>query len=353
MSKKTENSEIYVERFTKLITEKTKRAALFSHAYPDPDSLGSCLAVQWLLYKMYGIESDIFYDGTISHPQNLAMVNLLDIALKPSKDYCVDDYQFVMLLDTIPANAGAGGNKVEFDAVIDHHKENPTGYSGTYINLKAGSCCATIFDLISNLGVSFEKDNDLDARVATSLLVGIANDTEMLMSDDTTEYEFKAWSNLFDFRNPVVMKQIINFKRPTFWVDSKAKAIMDVVIHEGVGVVGMGIIPSKHRDMIADMASEMVTWEDVHTAVAFAMIDGERIEGSVRSTNASISVPALCKELAEKYRGDGGGKLGKGAYRYGLGGAGVDEDDDEETKEATWKLFNEKEKKRIFHKIRK
>jgi nanoRNase/pAp phosphatase (c-di-AMP/oligoRNAs hydrolase) len=353
MSKKVENCENHVERFSSLLTDKIKRAALFAHAYPDPDSLGSCLAIQWLLNKLHGIESDIFYEGSISHPQNLAMVNLLDIALKPSKDYVSENYQITFLLDTVPVNAGIGVQKVDFNVVIDHHKEYPNGHAGLYINLKAGSCCATIFDIISNMGITFEKDSDYDARVATAMLVGIASDTEMLMSDDTTEYEFRAWSSLFDFRSPVLMKQIINFKRPTFWIDSKAKAIMDVVMHDGVGVVGMGIIPSKHRDMIADMASEMVTWEDVHTAVAFAMIDGERIEGSVRSSNASISVPTLCKELAEKYRGDGGGKLGKGAYRYGLGGAGVDEDDDEETKDATWKLFNEKEKKRIFHKIRK
>jgi nanoRNase/pAp phosphatase (c-di-AMP/oligoRNAs hydrolase) len=353
MSKKPENVESYIDRFSGIITNKIKKVALFSHAYPDPDSMGSCLAVQWLLYKSFGIESDIFFDGAISHPQNLAMVNLLDISIKPCKQYDSEHYQANFLLDTIPSNAGINGQKVIFDLVIDHHKEYPNNYNGIFINLKAGSCCATIFDIISNLNVAFDKDNEIDARVATSLLVGIASDTEMLMSDDTTEYEFKAWSSLFDYRNPVAMKQIINFKRPTFWIDSKAKAIMDVVAHDGVGVVGMGIIPSKHRDMIADMASEMVTWEDIHTAIAFAIIDGNRLEGSVRSSNPSISVPSLCKELAEKYRGEGGGKLGKGAYRYDLGGAGVDDDDEEETKTKMWACINEKETKRVIKAIRR
>ena len=122
-------------------------------------------------------------------------------------------------------------------------------------------------------------------------------------------------------------------------------------VEESVGVVGMGIIPSKHRDMIADMADEMVTWEDVNTAIVFAMVDGSRIEGSVRTKASSVSVPTLCQDLAGKH-GKGGGKLGKGAYRYELAGASVDEDEDEDIKRKAWELFENKETKRVFRTIR-
>ena len=100
------------------------------------------------------------------------------------------------------------------------------------------------------------------------------------------------------------------------------------------------------------MADNMVSWEDVNTAVAFAIVDGDRIEGCVRSRNASVMVPQLCKELAGKH-GLGGGKLGKGAYRYSLGGTAFDDEDDEETRNETWKLLNTKENKRILRVVRK
>ena len=90
----------------------------------------------------------------------------------------------------------------------------------------------------------------------------------------------------------------------------------------------------------------MFTWEDVHTTLAFAIVDGDRMDGCVRSQNASLLVPQLCKALGGKH-GAGGGKLGKGAYRYNLGGAGIDEEDDEATAQETWDLFNKKEIKRI------
>jgi hypothetical protein len=128
--------------------------------------------------------------------------------------------------------------------------------------------------------------------------------------------------------------------------------VLKATIEDGVGIVGMGLIPSKHRDMIADMAQEMVQWEGVDTAIAFALVDGSRIEGSVRSMNAAISVPRLCKDLGGKH-GNGGGKLGKGAYKFELGGGSIDEDDEDGTKAKTWELFSEKERNRIVRIIKK
>jgi nanoRNase/pAp phosphatase (c-di-AMP/oligoRNAs hydrolase) len=206
-------------------------------------------------------------------------------------------------------------------------------------------------DIITSLDFTFSDDNDTDSRVATALLVGIATDTENLMSDDTTEYEFRAWSQLFPFRDSIAMKQIVNFERPKTWIEMRAEAVSKARIEEGVGVVGLGVLPAKHRDLVADMAQYMVSWEDINTAVVFAVVDGNRIEGSVRSNSPSVSVPALSDALGGRH-GKGGGKPNKGAYRYDLAGASIEEDDDEQTKNMAWDLFNEKETKRIFRLIR-
>jgi len=156
---------------------------------------------------------------------------------------------------------------------------------------------------------------------------------------------------LFPFRDPILLKQIVNFERPKFWIESKATACSNATVEESVGVVGMGMIPSKHRDMIADMADEMVTWEDVNTAIVFAVVDGNRMEGSVRTKASSVSVPALCQDLGGRH-GKGGGKLGKGAYKYDLAGATIDEDEDDGIKKKAWDLFEEKETKRVFRILR-
>lgn len=337
----------YFEKLKELLEGK-KKAAIFTHPAPDPDALGSMVSIEWLFQKL-GIETDLFCSGVISHPQNRAFVNLLDPLILDCDEFNYEDYDLKILVDAVPSNAGIN-QEIEFDLVIDHHKDT-NGYKALKINLKAGSACATVVNIIENFGMFFEDDNDNDSRVATALLVGIATDTENMMSDDTTEYEFNAWSKLFPFRDPIIIKQIVNFERPKIWVEIAASAVSKVKIEDGIGVVGLGIIPSKHRDLIADMAQHMLSWEDINTAVVFAIIDGDRIEGSVRSNSPSMSVPGLCEALGGRY-GSGGGKLNKGAYRYELAGASIEEEEEAETKNMVWDLFNRKEVERIFRLIK-
>lgn len=345
-SDETEESPKYFRDFKAILEKRPKNVAIFTHSCPDPDALGSQMALEWIL-KKHNIDSVGFFDGNISHPQNKSMANLLQPNLYPVSSYAPSDFDACFLVDTIPANAGVFDHKVNFDLVIDHHRDVPNGgFNGLFINLKAGSCCGTIYHLIKKLGLEFQHGDDNDSIVATAIMVGISTDTESLMSEDTTNYEFEAWSDLFEFRDVNFLKKIIHWEKPKLWIDLEAEAVKNAVVHEGLGIVGLGIIPGKQRDMIADMADQMVGWEDINTAIAFAVIDGERLEGSVRSRNASVMVSDLCKSLAGKH-GNGGGKLGKGAYRYSLAGSSIEEEDDEETKQSFWETMNLKEVKRI------
>ena len=48
--------------------------------FPDPDAISSGLAYREIA-RSFGITVDIVYEGLISHPENLALVNLLEIDL--------------------------------------------------------------------------------------------------------------------------------------------------------------------------------------------------------------------------------------------------------------------------------
>lgn len=333
----------------------TARVAIFTHPCPDPDAIGSQMGFAWLLRKSYdNIEVDCFYDGHISHPQNQRMVNLLDPELKLSSDCQPSEYDICVSVDTVPAHSVCPEN-TQFDLVIDHHKEVPNGgFKGLFLNLKAGSCCATVYQLIKQYNVIFEEDNDLDSKVATALLVGIITDTDYQTSDDTTEIEHLAYAELFEFRNPSALKQITKYKHPREWVQARACVAQKAHdrIKDGVLIHGIGFISGNNRDLIAAVADEMLSWENVETCVAFAVVDGDRIEGSVRSSNAALAVPGLCKDLGGQY-GGGGGKLGKGAYFYSLGSCSTDGEMDEPTKDKLWEFINERELKRLYKIIKK
>lgn len=327
--------------------------AIFSHAYVDPDAIGSMIGLAWLLEMVYNIDSVCFFDGDVSHPQNNAMVNLLDPPIRPIQEYNSSDYGLHIVCDTIPSHAGIGKNNINFDLVIDHHKEPPNGgFQGTYINLKAGSASATLFAIMQKLcklkNIWFDSDSERDQKVCTSLLVGIMTDTEGLLSQDATSYDIDAFYNLFEYRIPEALHQIIFFKRPKFWIDTKAAASGNAVCENGTTVVGLGLIPNKSRDILADLASELKRWQGTDLSIVFGLVGGDRIEGCVRSVNySSLSVSDLCKKLGGRH-GQGGGKLCAGSYSIPLAGFEIDPDDDEETKLEAWNVINKKEIKRIL-----
>lgn len=335
------------------------KCAIFTHTTPDPDAIGSMMGISWFLNKMFNIDCYCFYGGCVSHPQNIAMVNLLDPNLKHVDEYDGNaNYKFFVAVDCLLSNVCLPKNvSIDFDLIIDHHKNSPSNsYNGIFYNIKAGSCCSTVYNLIKIANLEFEDEVDRDCKIATAMMVGITTDTENMLSDDATEYEFVAYSDLFKYRDSTALKQIVNYKRPKSWVDAKAAASSKAILtDDGIAIVGVGFLNLRQRDLIADVADELMTWANVETSVAFAVIDGNKIEGSVRSNNASIAIPSLCKELGlgNSVNGGGGGKLGKGGYNYSLGGIEVDEDSSEDTRSKMWDFIQNYEVDRVVNIFKK
>jgi nanoRNase/pAp phosphatase (c-di-AMP/oligoRNAs hydrolase) len=354
--KKINSKDVYQDFYEKIQSKNCLKIAIFTHRSPDPDAMSSMMGLSWIFKKKFNIESDLFYSGEISHPQNGVFLNLVNPNLKKIEEFNFNDYEIKVLVDSIPENAGLNDKEIVFDVVIDHHRDLPSSFEGVLIHKKVGSCASIIYDMMKHFVKEedwLDEDVDSDQKLATALIAGIITDTEYMMSDDSTEYEFKAFSELFPYRDSNFLKQIIFFKRPKIWIDKKAEGCAHARINEdGYAIVGLGIIPEKHRDLIADMAEEMVSWASVETAVAFGVIGGDRIEGSVRSLNPSLTVSEFCKVLGGKY-GSGGGKHGKGAYRLSLAGMSIDPDEDEDDIKEAWESIKKRETKRIMRAIKK
>src|ERR1044071_830600 len=57
-----------------------ERHAIVMQDYPDPDAISSAWAHKMIAAR-FSIDSDIIYEGRISHQENLALVQLTDIEL--------------------------------------------------------------------------------------------------------------------------------------------------------------------------------------------------------------------------------------------------------------------------------
>jgi nanoRNase/pAp phosphatase (c-di-AMP/oligoRNAs hydrolase) len=329
---------------------KDKKIAVFSHTSIDPDSIGSMSGVKFFVENL-GYECDMFFDGEISHPQNKGMVQILDVPLKKTNTYEADSYFFHILVDTIPINAGIGKNDIKFDLVIDHHKDLPNGnYNGMVVHSYCASASSLVYELLADGGVKFEDDNEDHTKIATSLLVGIITDSGNLLSVDTTQKDFKAYEELFKFRNADLLKKIINFSRPISWMKLKTQAYNNVVINDGVAIAGLGILDVENRDIIPDLATDLLSWgSNLQIVVVFALFN-DRLEGSIRTNNEAIEVNKFCQLLGS---GNGGGKSCKGAYKKYLGDFCIDENEDEELQEEMWNAIKKREIARILKVVKK
>lgn len=356
VSAKKQIAQAFAKKIEKsgISEDSLKRVAIFTHHSPDIDAMSSMMGIEFLFRKKYGVDCAKFYTGRISHPQNIALDNLLDAGIQPASEY-TDEFALKILVDTIPINAGIDSeSKIDFDVVIDHHPDLPNGdFKGLAINLKAGSCAATVFELIMENNIDFNPENDYDVKIATALIAGIYTDTDHMLSVDTTEFERNAFGVLAEIADADDLRKIIFYKRPKAWIDAKSQAYKNAYIDdEGYAIVGMGYLPEKHWDLLADQTDEMVQWDTCHTAIAFAVIGTDSLVGCVRSVNPSITVKEVCKKLAGAH-GQGGGKQGKGRYHYDLGGQSIDPEEEDEIKDQLWELLNKRERSRILRILKK
>ncbi|MFB6198073.1 MAG: DHH family phosphoesterase, partial [Halobacteriaceae archaeon] len=171
-----EMSEGNIDRMRELrraINEIDGTLGVFMHDNPDPDAIASAIALVQIAEAL-GTEAEACYFGTISHQENQAFVNLLDIDLRQLDAEEEVDFEGIALVDhSRPGVNDQLNADVDVDIVIDHH---PTAQpvSGAFVDLRAsaGATSTLMAGYVRQLEIA------IDSKVATSLLYGIRVDTK-------------------------------------------------------------------------------------------------------------------------------------------------------------------------------
>lgn len=317
-----------------------QKACILTQPSPDPDALGSASALEWLLETKYGIVSDIFHSGKLSHPQNKTMVNVLEIDHKSKSDFEAEEYDLFIVVDTVPQNTGFQDEIDHFHMVIDHHQFD---IESDFVDIRSvGACSSIVYDHLSQYDLDF--DTERGAEIATSLLFGIRNDTDFLLSDNTDELDRKAHRELMPLIDQSLMSEIVNYSQPSHMLDLKQRAIQNRVTHDSVMISGLGIISGKKRDALPIIADEFLHTEGVQTVIVFSII-GNSVEASIRSDNSSINVHDLCQSIfGENYAG---GKMRAGGAKVPIGFL-YSSEDDKELRDEIWETARKILTKRIL-----
>lgn len=341
-----------------LEAHRGERHIVVLQSFPDPDAISSALAHQMIAAR-YQIECDIAYDGFISHHENVALVELLDIAMVRVGE--ADDlkrYQGSVFVDTQGTTTGLTERLAKAGvpvlAVVDHHE--PQGLiEAAFTDIREVGATASIYAEYLECGLlRLERADPDHVRLATALMHGLRSETGGLLNAGRADYTAAAY--LTEFVDRARLASILSVDRPRNAMDVIKLALESRVVHDNYSVAGVGHLRYEDRDAIPQAADFLLTEENVHTAVVYGMVEkpggGEAIVGSLRTRKATLNPDAFLKEALggpEPGRYYGGGRREAGGFEIPVGFLAGNQQ--EEFKRLKWRLYDEQLKRKLWVKI--
>jgi nanoRNase/pAp phosphatase (c-di-AMP/oligoRNAs hydrolase) len=270
------------------------------HNNPDPDCLASALGLGRIAAAAGIDERRIFYSGDISHQQNRALVNLLDIDLRTFEPSVVQDRPPDSLLAFVDHSIPGRNNQVPaetpLDIVIDHHPAENVEARFVDHREHIGAAATIVTQYVRELGV------DLDETLATALLFAIRRETLDFLRRVTSE-EYEAAAYLHDSTDRSLLRQLSSPSVTGATLDAIATAITNRLVERSVLISHVG--RTTERDALPQAADYLATLEGVDTAIVFGIIH-ESIHLSARSPDPRIHAGDLLSEAFEDVGSAGG-----------------------------------------------
>jgi nanoRNase/pAp phosphatase (c-di-AMP/oligoRNAs hydrolase) len=254
------------------------------HNNPDPDCLASAIALGRIAATVGVDERRILYSGTVSHQQNRAFVNLLEVDLQPFDADAVRDRPGGSLLAFVDHSIPGENNEVPegtpVDVVVDHHPAE--GIEARFVDHReaVGATATILTEYVLDLDVA------LDTTLATALLFAIRRETLGFLRGATRE-EYAAAGDLHDHADRDLLRRLSTPSVSGATVDAIADAIENRTVRGAVLISHVG--RTSERDAVPQAADYLATLEGVQTAVVFGLVD-DAVHLSARSTDSRVHV---------------------------------------------------------------
>lgn len=340
-----------------LEAKRGERHIIVLQSFPDPDAISSALAHK-AIAEMFDITCDIAYDGMVSHHENIALIELLEIELNR---ICNGEnfkcYQGSVFVDNQGTTSGLTDKLTEAGvpvvAIVDHHELQNVIYP-EFSDIRDASATATIYTQYLQTLRPLEVGNTEHIKLATALMHGIRSETNGLSRAQTDDY--MATGYLAQFVDQTTLESILSVERSRKSMDVIKSALDTRELRENYSVAGVGYVRYEDRDAIPQAADFLLTEENVHTAIVYGIVrkpgEKEIIIGSMRTQKATLNPDAFLKEALganERGRHYGGGRKEAGGFEIPVGFlAGTYED---EFMRRKWKLYDAQIKRKLWTKI--
>lgn len=289
------------------VLDRSQRILLVAHTRPDPDAVGSVVAMERYL-RARGKHADIacyspfpeFLSGVLSaqfhHPDTIDLL---------SYDVIIGCDSVDRGFDTIIATA----EKRCVTVAIDHHPDIETAVDIRIIDPSFAATCELIYHFLIFTGAPITRD------IATALLVGILGDTGSFKHANTSARVIDTAAHLMQRgaeATKIINGAFTNKKMSTLrlWGTALAKSRLD----EKTGMIVTALTQEDISHLnpsgedLKEVASILSTVPGVRFSLIIFQIDDQMVKGSLRAEKeAGVDVSAIAHQF-----GGGGHTLASG-----------------------------------------
>ncbi|MCF8024518.1 MAG: DHH family phosphoesterase [Desulfobacteraceae bacterium] len=223
----------------------------------DPDSIASAMAFQRLLWRRV-TRITVSNINTITRPDNMAMIRLLDVTLIHVTKIAPQDYTKVIILDSEPSHHESF-REFRYAVIIDHHDPDNVEASFKDIRPEYGATSSIMTEYLKTAKIK------PSSKLATALFHGIKTDTNNF-ERMATNADIRAFQFLFRHANIHLARRIEQVDLRMNFLEYFKQAIEHKVINEDRVFVHLGQVETPDICvLIADffMRVNTVTWSIV------------------------------------------------------------------------------------------
>ncbi len=324
-------------------------ANVFTQWVGDPDALGSAVMLKAILEQLGAREVRIL-TGRLGHPQNRKMVERCGIVLQEPNEQRLPRGLNCMV-DTSPPLGMANTTGVQpvrdYFFVADHHADPEDVEANcvaqgvrqvklAYVGLPVGSTSS----FLAAIGLAFDVWERLGPAGRAAVALGIYTDTSALLHG-ATALDFRMFEKLTrDEATQDVLDELRDYRIPPEWYGYRAAAFQNLESTGSVRIAPVGYVRGDHRDVIAEIASEILRLEGTSISISVAVTErgtevSVRADGRLLGVDRARIVRVIERLLTETFPGVSGFKYARRPPHRVEGGACVPLT---EAQERLWRL---------------
>src|SRR3954469_10657168 len=238
------------------------RVLILLHNDPEPDAMASGLALRNVLRRTKTTAIIGAIQG-VTRPENLRMINLLDIHVEAITHDSVKEYDRLAMVDVQPHYFGGLIDRV--GRITDHHPEQP-GYTAVFKDIRPdyGSTSTILTEHLRAVDVNISE------RTATAMLYAIKSDT-LFFNRQTNRVDLEAFSYLYPLADAAMIRKMEGAEITLERLDYVMKAYKGGALADQVFCAFIGA--SAREDFIPYVADFFLQLEDVKWTVIAGIVN--------------------------------------------------------------------------------